>query len=611
MSVIDTRTRRARLSHANPTNFRPRNHRHSATWDRFEIVYYRDIRQNFAKCLSCSSIVSYKKTTGTASLIRHKCKVAKNHQPTKVEPCKSESLINLLRQSKTPPALTPAPIFDVPSSSSTAVSSTAIIKQQPTPKAAHRCENVSMLEMAGRNLVLAQIGWLSQSLMTTEVVSDTSYLNFLQSLVNFGADYGKQKISTIINRHVICQQMIPRRCSDVQTELMSALKDTEFTISFRKWSNMRDEHYVTVFGYFFTASFEYRNHILGTRRLEDDEDVMSVVKEISDNYKTVKDVKLKCICDSIEVGFESFPCIVGQISKVIVTAIKANADGEKFFKRIYQLAHEILSIPMKHSFDDSSDEQKIKILFELHLHLRATDDVQDDTAIDKFTQLFGSLFSAISSLTETNDNGARCVTANKVYLWFKKFLKFFASLKADNELAGHVLKAIEAIKIHEIYQVAVFLDPNFKNLKFLETSERTVLLEIVKKNLQRMMGDDDASQPAAKKMKLGKSQAKSHLSDTFLEFMDITMESVDDQVNSEIQCYMGFKLENPVDIVDFWRDNDCFPYLKKLARNFLNLPSCTFHSNCCFLSAGHELYLKCQNLPAEDIETLTFLHQNF
>lgn len=470
-----------------------------------------------------------------------------------------------------------------------------------------------MLELAGRNLVLAQINWLSQSLMTTEIVSDPAYLNFLQSLVNFGADFGKQKISNIVNRHVICQQMIPRRCGDMQTELMSALKDTEFTISFRKWSNSRDEHYVTVFGYFFTASFGYRHHILGTRRLDDDEedDVMSVVKEISDNYKTVKDVKLKCICDSAEDDFESFPCIVGQISKVIVTAINASADSKKFFKRICELAHDILGIPMKQSFEASDDEQKIKVLFELHLHLKSNDDIPDDPAIDKLTKLFGPLFSAISSLIETTDDGARCVTANKVYLWFKKLLKVYASLKAESEIAGSVLQSIEAIKIHEIYQVAVFLDPSFKNLKFLESSDRTVLLEIVKKNLQRMMGDDDTSQPPAKKSKLGMNQSKSHVNDTFIEFMDITMESVDDQVNSEIQCYMGFKLENPVNIVDFWRDNDCFPYLKKLARNFLNLPSCTFHSNCCFLSAGHELYQKCQNLPAEDIETLTFLHQNF
>lgn len=597
--------RYTRFAAISQLSFSPRNHRHSSTWDRFEIVFYRDIRQNFAKCLSCSSIVSYKKTTGTASLIRHKCKTSKNHQTTK-----SESLITLLTQSKTPPTLTPAPIFDTPSSSSTAVTSTATIKQQQPVVKSSRSENVSMLELAAKNLALAQIHWLSQTLMTSEIVSDATYLNFLQQVVNFGADFGKQKISNIINRNVICQQMIPKRCENVQVELMHAMKDTEFSVSFRKWSNIRDERYVTVFGYFFTPEFEYRNHILGTRRCDDSDDVINVVKEISDGYKTVKDAKLKCVCDDAGSDFESFPCIVGQISKVIVAAINVSADSKKFFKKLFQFAHETLNVPIKHSFEDSTDDDTVKLLFELHQHVKTNYECQGDPLVEKFTQLLGSLFSAISSLTETFDDGARCVTANKVYLWFKKFLKLYSSKKSDDDNASVVFKAIEAISIHEIYQVAVFLDPNFKNLKFLEASERSSLLDIVKKNLQRMMGDDDAVQPPAKKQKCGKIQPKASVNDTFLEFMDITMESVDDQVNSEIQCYMGFKLENPVDIVEFWRETECFPYLKQMARNFLNLPSCTFHSNCCFLSAGNELYQKCQNLPAEDIETLTFLHQN-
>lgn len=547
--------------------------------------------------------MSYKKTTGTASLIRHKCKVAKNHQPVKVE-SKSESLINLLTQSKTPPTLTPAPVFDVPSSSSTAVSSTAIIKQQ-SPVKPSRSENVSMLELAGRNLANAQIDWLSQSLMSTDILSDFSYLNFLQNLVNFGAEFGKQKISNILNRNVISQQLIPKRCNDMQAELMTALKEIEFSISFRKWSNLRDEQYVTVFGYYFTPSFVYRNHILGTRRCDDDEDVISVVKEISDFYKTAKDVKLKCVRDGVENHFESFPCIIGQISKIIVTALRATADSEKFFKKLFHVAHETFNVPIKSSFQDASDEQKIKVLFELHQVVRDQD--QADATNSKFLELLGPLFAAITSLSETSDNGERRVTANKVYLWFKKLLKLYSSKKRDDESAAAILKAIEAIKIHEIYQVAVFLDPNFKNLKFLEAPERNELLDIVKKNLQRMMGEDDSMQPPSKKQRHD-SQLKSHMNEAFLEFMDITMESIDDQVNSEIQCYMGFKLESPVDIVDFWRETDCFPYLKKLARNFLNLPSCTFHSNCCFLAAGNELYQKCQNLTAEDIETLTFLH---
>lgn len=464
-----------------------------------------------------------------------------------------------------------------------------------------------MLELAAMNLTFTQIRWLCQSLISTEVISETTYLNFLQSLVNFGADFGKQNISNIINRNVICQQMIPKKLASMKSELVKSMRDTEFSISFHKWESLRNNQYVTVVGYFFSTEFAYRNHILGTRSCEKDDDVTRIVNEISNEYKTVEGLKLKCISDVAGSDFQTFPCIIGQISKVICNAIEASSESKEFFRKIYKAAHEVLDISMRNSFEDSSDSQKIKILYEFHQFGNENIDFECDPTTKRFTQLVGSMFSAISSLTATTDNGDRCVTSNKVYLWFKKLLKLYASL--EDEIAGVILKSIEKLKIPDIYQIAVFLDPNFKSLKFLESTERVRLLDNVRRNLRQMITDDD-SEPSAKKQKVVSNQKKSHLNETFLEFMDMSMESTDDQVNSEIQCYMGLKLENPVEIVEFWRDCESFPYLKKLARNILNMPSCTFHSNCCFIGSGNELYMKFQNLPADEIETFTFLHQN-
>lgn len=291
--------------------------------------------------------------------------------------------------------------------------------------------------------------------------------------------------------------------------------------------------------------------------------------------------------------------------------MNASEENKIFFKKIYQKANEVMKVQQKHTFDDSSVDEKLKIFFELYEFSKESD-LPNNSIIKKFQNLFGTLFSAISSLIETTEDGSHCVTANRIYLWCKKFLKYYSDFSSDDKISQSIgallLKLIKESftnSIQDLYQIAVFLNPNFKSLKFLTLNERNNLLDIVRKNLEKLMNEDnDGTQPpVAKKQKM-------HLNDTFLEFMDITMESLDDQVNSEIQCYMGFKLENPIDIVEFWRTNDCFPYLKKLARNFLNLPSCTFHANCCFLSAGNEFFQKCRHLPAEDIENLTFLHQN-
>lgn len=601
--------------------FRPRNHRHSTTWDRFEIVYYRNCRQNFAKCLSCSSIVSYKKTTGTASLIRHKCK---HQQNVKAENVKMESLASLLVVSQQLPPLTPAPSFSPKhqssSSPSVSVSSTSTLNKtsqaQPTSLIRtycrpdnHACSN------AEKCLINAQIQWLSQSLISTEILGDSTYLNFLQSLINFGAEYGKQKVTNFINRNAICHEMIPQMCKRVQSELISALKETEFSISYCTWSNVKDEKYVTVFVYYFNNEFEYKNAILGTRRCIE-QDKIETVKEITKMYLSSSE-NLKCVTEEDIKDFETYPCIISRISKMILKAMTASEENKTFFKKIYQKAHEVLKVRPKAPFEDCSDNEKLKIFYELYDFSKESEP-PGNSIIKKFTNIFGTLFSAISSLTETSEHGNHCVTANRIYLWYKKFLKYYSEFYCDdkliNNIASLLLKLIKenfTDNICEIYQIAVFLNPNFKSLKFLTLLERNALLDIVKKNLQKLMNDDgdgETSQPVQKKQKIAKNQT--HLNDTFFEFMDITMESLDDQVNSEIQCYMGFKLENPVDIVKFWRTTDCFPYLKKLARNYLNLPSCTFHGNCCFLSAGNEFYQKCRHLPVDDTENLTFLHQN-
>ena len=530
--------------------------------------------------------MSYKKTTGTASLIRHKCKASK----TQHSPAKSDVLVNLLMPSK-PPELTPAPGFKVP-----------VVNVSRSSKA----DSSSMLDTAGRNLAFSQIHLMCHSLVRMDIINDPSYLSFLQSLVNYGADFGKQNISNVINSNVICHQMIPEKYEAVQMELINALNGTEFSISFHKWSNGIDD-FVTVVGYFFTPDFHFNNQILGTKQCEHDEDVIKVVREITDVYKTVGDVKLKCVYGEDNDVFETFPCMVQQLSTVILEAVEASPDRKDFFK----LAEELTNIPMK-QFEDTSSFQKLKILYKFYQKINENVDLQTDPIVKKFTQLVGSIFSAINSLAVTPENGSCSVTANKIYLWFKKLVKLYTSMKAENENAGIILKAIEGIKIPEIYQISVFLDPNFKNLKFLESTERNKLLDIVKKYLRRMMRDDDAMQPVTKKRKYQSTPPKAQINDSFSEFMDFAMiNPVDDQVNSEIQCYTGFKLEDPVDIVHFWRQTECFPYLKKLARNILNLPSCTFHSNCCFLSAGNEFYQNFQNIPAQQVETFTFLHQNF
>lgn len=594
-------------------HFRPRNHRHSDTWDRFEIVYYRDIRQNFAKCLSCNSIVSYKKTTGTASLIRHKCKAMKVDNANPI----SESLVELLRAK-----VTPQPSTTVNIATSSTSSGKNLNMPLMTTRSINNHQKVSPFNDAAKNLALKQVHCLSRGLISTEILDDPVYLRFLQSLVDFGAENGKRKVGDLINRKSICDEIIPKKCDDVKKLLKDAMNDADFTISYHKWTNSKNETFVTTFGYFFTQQFDYWSTALGTKSLNECT-VTDVVQEILSDYKTNDKMHIKCIHGEKIKGFENYQCIIGQISKIIQASMEISTASTEFYRNIYKLAHKCLNIPLK-NYKDSSNDIRMKIFYDFHLLLKVNEvgncTKQESDLIENFKKLLDLLFSAITSLTNT-DGPSRTVTANEVYLWCKKFLKYYSSSSFDDTTIESIRKSLlESIKLNftgkikELYQIAVFLDPNFKNLKFLDPNERVVLLDIVRNNLQKIISEEDEDEnltsPAAKKIKI-EHTSKSQLSESFLEFMDITMESVDDKVNSEIQCYMGFKLDEPIGIVEFWKQTDSFKYLKKLARNLLSLPACTFHSNCCFLSTSESFYSKCQHLSTEDVQHLTFLHQNF
>jgi hypothetical protein len=478
----------------------------------------------------------------------------------------------------------------------------------------------SAINVAEKNIINSQIEWMSQNLISTDVIGDATYLNFIQNLVNYGADHGKKDVTNFLNREIITHDVIPKKCIQIQNELKSDLKDTEFTISYSTWENFQNENYVTVFVYYFTQDFEYKIEVLGTRKCSDYEDEMAnLVREIVMPYRSNNGEIIKCVSDEPCGDFETYPCIISRISKIIMKSINASDENKNFFNKIYTKAHDVMATKVKNPFASICDEEKMKFFFSFHQFVK-DNEVIANALIKTFMSLLGTLFSAIMNLIETTEAGNHCVTANKVYLWYKKLLKFYSEFTCDDKIANGIatliLKLIKESfnnKIHDLYQIAVFLNPNFKSLKFLTLSERNVLLDIVKKNLEKLMSDEDTDAehlPPSKKQKTAASKNQTHLSDTFAEFMDCTMESVDDQVNSEIQRYMGYKLDNPVDIIEFWASNDSFPYMKKLAKNYLNLPSCTFYNNCCFLSDGHEFYQKCKNLHADDIENLTFLHRN-
>ena len=83
----------------------------------------------------------------------------------------------------------------------------------------------------------------------------------------------------------------------------------------------------------------------------------------------------------------------------------------------------------------------------------------------------------------------------------------------------------------------------------------------------------------------------------------------EDFTNSEIQRYLGMHFEETVDVMNFWKNSEDLPIMKKLARNIFNVPACSLYSGCCYLSQREQETCKCK-LKNEEIESYIFLNHN-
>lgn len=575
---------------------RPLNSRHSSTWDRFQIVYYRNIRQNFAKCIDCNYIVSYKKTTGTASLIRHKCKIRKPME------AKSDSLVELLLLKNTP-----AP---------TSTTSSTTLRMGPSPSSSvsaepkPSCSNKAYTETLHSELIRKFLLFVSKGLYTSDLCTDQNFLELAQILIKIGAECGNQKVSSLINKDQIYDEVLPTFFVHTKNSLKDSLDHTKYSISYEKCADKNENIYLIVFSYYLDENFEYCHSILATRGIEGyaGQAESKIIKSICAEYGEING-KLNCIqSGKSDETFESFPCIVNVISDIISDSFAVHST---FFEALYNEISQ--KIEINKSYKDASTLEKLKVFYVYYSYSKEIQE-NESTISRNFKNVFGLLLSAITSIRNNQK-----VTTNEVFLWIKKFQKFYSTPFGDDEnmnsIKARLYQSINKNIHHfnkELYQIAVFLDPNFKSLKFLDPSEKSKLLDIVKRKLETIIDNSIDSPGPSKKLKTSnnESEADSCVASDFLEFMDITMEDSSDIATSEIQRYMGFKLEKSTDIMEFWRSANNFPYLKILAKNTLNLPGCSFYGKCCFVTHENPFYDRCKFLNSNEIEHLTFLYQN-
>lgn len=173
----------------------------SDVWKRFKRIVVDNIPQDFAICDTCKCLYTHTPKSGTKSLNRHIC-----HSPT--------------GSNKRGPA---KPLTDTKSDSI----QTYFLKNVPPYAKAALNKDIAF--------------GLAKDLRSLRTVEGTGFKHMAQSLINFGATYGRQQIeNNIQHRTTLRDRYIPEMCSETREKYKEILnrmpRNHKFAFSKDLWS---------------------------------------------------------------------------------------------------------------------------------------------------------------------------------------------------------------------------------------------------------------------------------------------------------------------------------------------------------------------------------------
>lgn len=534
-----------------------KHHNNNSTWARYMPMYYKGVKQNYVRCLECGWLVLHKASTGTGSLLRHKCKIK---LPSGVE----------VKIEQQPASNRNLPTKQTNGSGGGASATAAAAKFQTT----------AMPQNVIDDLVRQQACFLYKDLSSVELFDSASFRTFAQMLVNVGVYYGQQDIGFLADKSKLLDRIIPSIYQQARMQLNQALVDCDLSYSLSMFRNEAEQKsYVTVNSYTVAEDYYFRKINVKTVQVDElDEFVGSMPTIIPEILEREQTEPLKLVYGSkLNVPrseeFELIPCVVTALWGIMKKIMDMfEFDSEQYVEKIF-LAED----------DDEDEDAMKKILAPFKEPLRSL--VADGTA-----------------------------TISEVVLWKKKLEKHFRVEEGDDENMKTIKEAFQmqikqSLKLHDYHKIAVFLDPKFKGLRFLTEEERVETLAIVKAQLAR---DQDGIEQLRKLHSSGKKNVEIQKESKFYEFMDLSLEvESSDVVDDEIRQYVDVKLETPVDVLGYWRTECSFPLLKKLCQRVLNIPAACDDMKLRFGRADQLDFLKKRAvLREEEIDMMLYLNQN-
>lgn len=570
----------------------------SEVWNNgnFRIIYKDGQKLEFVLCLYCNSLITYRSKTGTASLLRHSCtkrifNQMKNDQQAIIKATIDDEEIP--HEIETIPV--PDDQNDEPYESSVDVGSTSfenVILSSEYPE-----------EFKDEALRLLQC-FAFKDLQPGNLLQKKGFLSFGQYLINIGAEYGKVNIEGIFadDSWWTAQFEEYKKLSGILKKMLkNKFEEQKFALSCDYWNDPnRKTNFLTLYGHYIDDQFEIKKCNLGTVSFTADftiidykQLIVSILEGYFGNEVEAELFLAKTtivIFDEMSDLFKSFSSI--QCSCLILNRIAQQLIGELNGSQF--VPNEIIATDNWSNVweflesDPSNAEAKALM-----------------TLLDPFTE-------ALKSLSTDQKP-----TINEVYIFRKKLVDQFknANIVANEHIRKFAQNLIEQLfPISSVHQIAVFLDPRFKSLKFMDHEERSNVIKMVSKMIcasEEGGGDETISQKNSFNASTSQLNNCADSSKYLLEYMDISDDR--NEKNEEIDAYINMKLSDfySANILEFWESRYDLPHLRQLAKEILCIPAAAVVSEKIFSDDANLFARRRLNMEIDNIKQMLYIHENF
>lgn len=597
-------------------------------WKQFKIIYYNSIRQDFIRCMHCGVVLSYKKKTGTASLVRHRCNM---RAPSKSPPRGIQGTLSYA------PTSSADDITDAEHANRQQAMTSALVSLMPHFLANSGLRGESKIIPPGdlAHFATAQIKFAARDLLPLAFFQQPGFHEFAQILLNIGAEYGHQSIENILTMpQELAGTHIEAVMAQMKEEIKSVLSGNDICVCLDLWRH-RDDMCLTIEVFLIDENFILTRYNLGSRVLPEAtaQNIRVIVHEIlSEFLDSVQLEGLKMVIRMEDTVIrEAFPnvTVMNCMCEILIQVLDdLLSEFPTFLKSIDDLSHHLMQQGVA-SFKEILEAtyptrwHKYFRLLKAIANFSETYHSEEDIFQEFFHEKLETIIQVLDFLEPFQQSldsvrSESNTTLNEVYLWTKKFQQSGRILPKNGEFVAHIKNSANALlkkhfTVSQYHKIALFLDPNFKNMRFMHEDEKNDILDVVRQNLETVMGSStDDSSSTNKSIKMNLSEPIPGTSNSslinFMEFMDNSVS--EEPIETEIKTYMDIRLTEPVDVLQFWKGFNQCPSLKKLARRVLNIPATSSRSRHVLSPDSIYVSEKIQNLPKDEMIPLLFLRQN-